>query len=393
MATTLTPNKNLNVIGITDTGWGPPTNTNAETLDKALGGAIGISAVSGTTVMTISDLQNMTLVFSGALGANAIYQVPNGVSGQWVVSNRTTGPYTLTIASQSGGSSVVIPRSTTGTVYVNSSVALGAIRADTPFTSASSDTQVIYNSSGNLIGSGTLNYSLATGLKVGIEDATTNTVVPAAAFTRQSSGTPSVGIGVSNSFNVESSAGRVVSAGTVGFVSTANGVGAESFDYVLNLMAAGAVSEKVRVTSAGAMSAQTVTGNWVASKSEATTGTSSTKVMTPQRTTENVKATMNAAGSAPLFACRAWAHFDGGVAANLIGSGNVTSYVRNSVGNYTINFATNIEDTKYAVVAMSGPGGLTIRELSRTTSSITLHNTDGNYVSRDSNYISVAVFR
>jgi len=286
MATTLTPNKNLSVIGITDTGWGPPTNANAEAIDKALGGAIGISAVSGTTVMTISDLQNMTLVFYGALGANAIYQVPVGVSGQWVVVNNTTGSYTLTIASQSGGTSVIIPQSTTGTVYVNSAVALGAIRADTPFTSASSDTQVIYNSSGNLIGSDTLNYSLSGGLSVGSEDATTNSVAPAVTLTRQSSGTPAVGIGISAVFNLESSAGRVIPVGRDAFVCTANGVGSESSDYVLSLMASGVFSEKVRVTSAGAMSAQTVTGNWVASSSEATTGTSSTKIMTPERTKE-----------------------------------------------------------------------------------------------------------
>lgn len=106
-----------------------------------------------------------------------------------------------------------------------------------------------------------------------------------------------------------------------------------------------------------------------------------------------VKTAINASGSAPIFACRAWAHFDGGVAATLYGSGNVASYVRNSTGSYTINFTTAMPDTNFAVVAMSGLTGLAVRELSRTASSITLGNTDGSYVIRDSNYISIAVFR
>lgn len=406
MATTLTPNKNLNVIGITDTGWGPPTNDNVDVLDKALGGAIGISAVSGTTVMTIDDLQNMTLVFTGSLGANAIYQVPTGVSGQWVVSNNTTGDYTLTIASQAGGTTVTIPQSTVGTVYVNTSVVSGAIRADTPFTSASSDTQVIYNSSGNLIGSDTLNYSLSSGFSAGVEDATTNTVVPAAVFTRQSSGVPAVGIGVSAIFNVESSSGRVVTSGEASYVCSSNSVGAESFDYVLNLMASGVTSQKFRVNSDGSVGANSVYGGWVASSAEAIAGTSNTKIMTPVKSTENVKSNLNATGSAPMFACRGWVNFNGTSGA-IRASGNVSSVTRIGTGRYRINFTTAMPDANYCMTSAtnsygsSDPGGninvkIETSSITGAPSNMTTTSVDvicGAGALTDASYICISFFR
>ena len=65
-------------------------------------------------------------------------------------------------------------------------------------------------------------------------------------------------------------------------------------------------------------------------------------------------------GSAPAYACRAWVNFDGtrdttGAVSTantnrlIRASGNVTSVLRNSVGDYTITFTTAMSDANYSV--------------------------------------------
>ncbi|SFM24579.1 hypothetical protein SAMN04490355_106014 [Pelosinus propionicus DSM 13327] len=56
-------------------------------------------------------------------------------------------------------------------------------------------------------------------------------------------------------------------------------------------------------------------------------------------------------GSAPSFACRAWANFDEGTTVVINASGNIASVVRNSTGNYTVNFATAMPHANYVVTA------------------------------------------
>lgn len=58
---------------------------------------------------------------------------------------------------------------------------------------------------------------------------------------------------------------------------------------------------------------------------------------------------LNASGSAPLYACRAWVNFNGTGTVAIRASGNVTSITDNGVGDYTVNFTTAMSDTNYAV--------------------------------------------
>jgi len=63
---------------------------------------------------------------------------------------------------------------------------------------------------------------------------------------------------------------------------------------------------------------------------------------------------LNATGSAPIYACRAWCNFDGTTGPGTIrGSGNVSSVTRNGTGDYTINFTTAMPDANYGVTALS----------------------------------------
>jgi hypothetical protein len=58
-------------------------------------------------------------------------------------------------------------------------------------------------------------------------------------------------------------------------------------------------------------------------------------------------------GSAPIYTCRAWVNFNG--TTNTAGfctvraSGNVSSVADNGTCDYTINFATAMPDTNYAI--------------------------------------------
>ena len=63
-----------------------------------------------------------------------------------------------------------------------------------------------------------------------------------------------------------------------------------------------------------------------------------------------VKTALNASGSAPIYACRAWVNFNGVGTLAIRGSGNVSSVTDNGTGNYTINYTTAMEDGHYAAV-------------------------------------------
>lgn len=90
----------------------------------------------------------------------------------------------------------------------------------------------------------------------------------------------------------------------------------------------------------------------IASQAEAEAGTSDTKVLTPLK----LRNGLNATGSAPIYACRAWVCFDGTGTPAIIASGNVTSITDNGVGAYTVNFNTAMPDANYAVLITSGSG-------------------------------------
>jgi hypothetical protein len=72
-----------------------------------------------------------------------------------------------------------------------------------------------------------------------------------------------------------------------------------------------------------------------------------------------------ASGSAPSYACRAWVNFDGtrdssGAVSTantnrfIRASGNVTSVLRNAIGDYTITFTTAMSDANYSPILTIG---------------------------------------
>jgi len=63
---------------------------------------------------------------------------------------------------------------------------------------------------------------------------------------------------------------------------------------------------------------------------------------------------LNASGSAPIYACRAWVNFNGTGTVAIRASGNVSSITDNGVGDYTVNFATGMQDANYNAVGCAG---------------------------------------
>jgi len=62
----------------------------------------------------------------------------------------------------------------------------------------------------------------------------------------------------------------------------------------------------------------------------------------------NIKASINASGSAAIYACRAWVNFNGTGTVAIRESGNVSSITDNGAGDYTVNFATAMPDANYS---------------------------------------------
>lgn len=115
--------------------------------------------------------------------------------------------------------------------------------------------------------------------------------------------------------------------------------------------------------------------------------------------TASVLATFHAVGAAPVYACRAWARL--GQPNLIFGAGNIASIVRNSIGNFTINFAVAMPDTNYAVVITASGAGSTPQSSALTywstnyaVGSFQLFASDNNTDALvDPPYINIAVFR
>lgn len=125
-------------------------------------------------------------------------------------------------------------------------------------------------------------------------------------------------------------------------------------------------------------------------------------------------------GSAPSYACRAWVNFDGtrdssGAVSTantnrfIRASGNVTSVLRNAVGDYTITFTTPMSDSAYSITGSAARSGISAAagagvdvtaddiQTARTQSAfrvvVTRNNGDGTWdTTIDSSQIGIQIF-
>ena len=174
MASSFTTNKVLEKPGNGDyvDTWNVPVNGDLDIIDQAFGGVTSLNATGGSATLTDTQYRSLILVVSGAMNANVTYTIPSGKGGQWIVRNTTTdgsgGPWTLTIASGGGGSSVTITRN------VNTTIFSDGTNIFTIATIAGVSGQVIYNSGGAFAGSSnlTFNGSTLTALNLTVQNTT-----------------------------------------------------------------------------------------------------------------------------------------------------------------------------------------------------------------------------
>jgi hypothetical protein len=62
-----------------------------------------------------------------------------------------------------------------------------------------------------------------------------------------------------------------------------------------------------------------------------------------------IKTALNAVGTAPIYACRAWVNFNGTGTVAIRASGNVSSITDHGVGDYSMNYINSMPDANYSI--------------------------------------------
>lgn len=93
----------------------------------------------------------------------------------------------------------------------------------------------------------------------------------------------------------------------------------------------------------------------LATTAEAQAGTDTARAITPA----TLFGGLNASGSAPIYACRAWVNFNGTGTVAIRASGNVSSITDNNTGDYTVNFTTAMPDANYSFYGFCGTNNTT----------------------------------
>ena len=133
MSTTTNLALNEPAYNSTSPTWDQPLNYNSTILDQMFGNTTGVSVNTGgsTTYTNItapsataagSTSQAMRFNLTGALAANQNVLLPQSVAGMWIVSNNTTGTYTVSIGSNNGsnvaaGTTVSVPQGYSSIVF------------------------------------------------------------------------------------------------------------------------------------------------------------------------------------------------------------------------------------------------------------------------------------
>lgn len=161
MTSTFTPNKNIEKPAFNDyvDGWDVPVNDDFTVIDTALGGktTLNVTGLTATPItLSIAEYQPPIIILTNTISANLTYVVPASVGGEWIISNQTSGAFTVTFTSGGAGTSVVCTQGQNTTIFSDgTNIARSDSNTSTP---GGSTTQVQYNSSGAFAGSANLTF-------------------------------------------------------------------------------------------------------------------------------------------------------------------------------------------------------------------------------------------
>jgi hypothetical protein len=153
----------LMVTGENSGTWGDKTNTNLNLLQQAIAGYEAISIAGGAqttplemTDATISNARNAVIKLTGTITGNQVVTIPNGIEKTYIVSNGTTGAFTVEFKTVSG-TGVTFATDDKGVKLLFSD---GTNVVDTQLgvttDPAGSDTQIQFNNAGAFGGSANL---------------------------------------------------------------------------------------------------------------------------------------------------------------------------------------------------------------------------------------------
>jgi hypothetical protein len=163
----------LMVTGENSGTWGDKTNTNLNLLQQAIAGYEAISIAGGAqttplemTDATISNARNAVIKLTGTITGNQVVTIPNGIEKTYIISNGTTGAFTVEFKTVSG-TGVTFATDDKGVKLLFSD---GTNVVDTQLgvttDPAGSDTQIQFNNSGSFGGSANLVWD-GTNLNIG----------------------------------------------------------------------------------------------------------------------------------------------------------------------------------------------------------------------------------
>ena len=113
----------------------------------------------------------------------------------------------------------------------------------------------------------------------------------------------------------------------------------------------------------------------------------------------DIKGAINASGTAPIYACRAWVNFNGTGTVAIRDSGNVSSITDRGTGLYRINLTTDMPDENYSFVASTSRDTSTSQQITQidgttfTASACGIRCMDTGNTDRDAHFACIAILR
>jgi len=97
----MTTKTNLAQPSFNSTSWNTPLNSNFNITNLAFGETESVNVASGNVTLTATQAQNQRIAVTGSPGVARTVNLPNGVTGSWVITNGSNA--SVTIKSDGGG--------------------------------------------------------------------------------------------------------------------------------------------------------------------------------------------------------------------------------------------------------------------------------------------------
>jgi len=108
LVSSYTPNLNLNEPATGDLvgAWGPVLNANFTSIDARFGSITTVALSNSNVTLSQSQINNYMILLTGTLTGNVTISFPAAIGGTWVVYDKTSGSFTVTINTVSAGTSL-----------------------------------------------------------------------------------------------------------------------------------------------------------------------------------------------------------------------------------------------------------------------------------------------